>query len=150
MQEDGRRPPALQAGHPRTSRKTYLKKYLNSSQNTWTHLAKTITTTTTTITTTLACNARPNDEYARRELVVLKLVEARHTMPDPSSETTVREWAARRAGCRLPPLCVRNFLCQTLKISKVSSRYGVVTIRPSGGQPPAGLLAARGLAARRA
>jgi hypothetical protein len=43
---------------------------------------------------------------------------------------------------------VRNFQCQTLKC--IPSHYGVVTICPAGGKPPAGLSATRGLAARRA
>jgi hypothetical protein len=33
---------------------------------------------------------------------------------------------------------------------RIPSRYGVITIRPAGGQSPAGLSAAWGLAARRA
>jgi hypothetical protein len=49
-----------------------------------------------------------------------------------------------------------NWTRQELSVSDtkdsecIPGRYGVITIRPAGGQPPAGLLAARGLAARRA
>jgi hypothetical protein len=43
---------------------------------------------------------------------------------------------------------VSSMIRGTLNGWELGGRYGVIMIRPAGGQPPAGLSAARGLAAR--
>jgi hypothetical protein len=47
------------------------------------------------------------------------------------------------------PLVVKTIIRRSLSGQWLGGRYGVITIRPSGGQPPAGPTAAPGLAALR-